>query len=66
MVEDSQGDGRFPDPPCTDESNWSEVFREANNLLDQFIASETGPWRWGRGLSGCAGLKYKALDPSVV
>ena len=48
VMQDSQSDGRFPDPPCADESDWSEVFREANDLRDQLVASNTGPWRWGR------------------
>ena len=49
VVEDSQGNGRFSDPPCADESDWSEVFHETNEICDQFIASETGSRRrrWG-------------------
>ena len=43
MVEDGQSDGCFPDPPWTDESDWSEVFSEANDFLDQVVASKTGP-----------------------
>ena len=54
MVEGGQSDGCFPYPPCTDESDWSEVFREGNDLLDQFLASEAGPGRWGRGFTGYA------------
>ena len=34
VMEDSQGDGSFPDPPCADESDWGEVFCEANDLRD--------------------------------
>ena len=34
VVEDSQSDGRFPDPTWTDESDWREVFGEVNDLLD--------------------------------
>ena len=34
VVEDSQSDGRFPDPPCADESDWSEIFCEVDDLLD--------------------------------
>ena len=47
VVENGQGDGRFPDPPCANESDRSEVFGEINNILDQVITSETGP-RWRR------------------
>ena len=51
VVEDSQSDGRFPDPPWTDESGWSELFRKTEYLLDQLVASEADPWWRGRGLS---------------
>ena len=51
VVEDGQSDGRFPDSPCADESDWGEVFGETNEILDQFIASETGPRRWGWGFT---------------
>ena len=55
VVKDSQGDGCFPNPPCTDESDRCEVFSEANDLVDQLVTSKTGPWWWGRRLSKCAG-----------
>ena len=48
VVEDSQGDGCFPDPPRTDESDGCEIFSETNDLVDQLVASKTGPWWWGR------------------
>ena len=48
VVENRQGDGRLPDSPCTDESNRSETLCEIDDLLYQFVASETGPRRWGR------------------
>ena len=35
VMEDGQGDRSLSNPPGTDESNWSEVFRETNHLLDQ-------------------------------
>ena len=47
VVEDGQSDGCLSDPSRADESDWSEIFREADNLLDQPIAPETGP-RWRR------------------
>jgi len=34
VVENSQGDRRLPNPAGTDESDWSEMFCEANDLLD--------------------------------
>ena len=34
VVENGQSDGRFPNPSCADESDWVEVFCEANNILD--------------------------------
>ena len=45
VVKDGQGDGCFPDPPCTEESDSREVFSETNYLVDQFVASKTGV-RW--------------------
>jgi len=53
VVEDGESDRRFPNPPCTDESDWSEIFCEANDLLDQVLPPETGPRRRGRRLSKC-------------
>ena len=44
VVEDGQSDGGFPDPSWTDESDWSEGFCEANDLLDQLVATKTGSW----------------------
>ena len=48
VVEDGQSDCCFPDPACTDESNRSEVFCEADIVLNQVVAPETGPRRRGR------------------
>ena len=45
VVEDGQGDRRLPDPPWTDESHWSQLFCETNDLLDQVIASKECSWR---------------------
>ena len=51
VVEDGEGDGSFSNSPWTDESNWSEVFSQINDVLDQLATSETGPrWR-GRQFS---------------
>ena len=57
VVEGSQSDGCFPDAPCTNESDWSEGFGEVGDLLDQLIASKTGPWRRGRKFTGWTGYK---------
>ena len=51
MVEDRQGNGRFPNPPWTDEGDWSRVFCETNDLLDKLVAPEKVPRRWGRRFS---------------
>ena len=66
VVEDGQGNGRFPDPPWTDESDWGQVFCEADHLLDHFVTTETGPRWWGRRLSEYARFKYKVTDSSTV
>ena len=48
VVEDSQCYGCLSDPPWTDESDGCEFFGETNDLLDQLVASETGPRPRGR------------------
>ena len=48
MVEDSQSNGRFPYPAWADQSDRSEVFGEADNLLNQLGTPETSPRRRGR------------------
>ena len=51
VVEDRQSDGRFPNPSCTDESDWGQVVCETDDLPDQLVAPETGPRWWGRQFS---------------
>ena len=51
VVEDSQGDRCFPDPPWSDESDRSEISCKANNLLDQLVTSKTSPQWQGRQFS---------------
>ena len=34
VMENSEGDGRFPNPPCTNESDGFKVFSETDNLFD--------------------------------
>ena len=48
VVEDSEGDGCLPDATRTDESDRFEVFSKSGDLLDQLVASETGPESWRR------------------
>ena len=66
VVENGQGDGSFPNPTRPDESDWCATVGETNDLLDQFVASETGPWRRGWGFSGYARHKYEMLNSLVV
>jgi hypothetical protein len=66
VVEDGQSDGRLSNSTSTDESGWSEVFCQPNNLLDQMVASKAGPWRWGWGFSGYAGCKREMAEAIVV
>ena len=51
VVEDGQGNRRFPNPPWTDEGDWSRVFCEANDLLNELVAPEKIPRRRGRRFS---------------
>ena len=61
IVEDGQGDGCFSYTTRTDEGDWGEVFDETNDLLDQFIPSETCP-RWlGRRFSQRSWFKGEVL-----
>ena len=48
MVENRQRNGRLPNPPGANESDWMKVFNEMDYPLDQFIASKERPWwrRW--------------------
>ena len=65
VVEESQRDGRFADSASTDESDGCEAFSEADDLLDQLVASETGE-RWGREFSERdAGSTCKAVDYTI-
>ena len=46
VVEDREGDRSLSNPACTDESDWFEVFCEADDFLDEFVPSKTDPGRW--------------------
>ena len=66
VMENGQSGGCLANSTGTDESDWSEAFRETNNLLDQLVAPKGGPrWR-GRGFSGYARVEYKSMDPLIV
>ena len=61
VVKDGQSDGRLADPAGTNKSNWSQVFCEANDLLDQLVASKEVPrWR-GWEFSGYARFKNETM-----
>ena len=66
VVEDSQSDGCFPDLPWTYEGDWGEIFSETNDLLDQVVASTTGPQRRGRRFTRRARYKREIQDSLVV
>ena len=51
VVEDGKSNRRFPDSACTDEGDWSEIFGETDDALDELLASEAGPRRLGRQFS---------------
>jgi hypothetical protein len=48
VVEDGESNGSFSNPPCTDESDGFKIFCKSDDLLDEFVASETVPRRGGR------------------
>ena len=66
VVEDSQSDGGLANSASTDESDGREVFCEADDLLDQLVASKEGPWWLWCGFSGYAGYTYQIPDPLMV
>ena len=47
VVEDSESDRCFPNPPRTDESDGFEVLGKSDDVPNQLIASKAGPWGWG-------------------
>ena len=51
VVEDREGDGRFPNPACADKSDGFQVFSEFDDPLNQPFASETSSWCRGRQFS---------------
>ena len=66
MVEDSQSNGCFTDPPGTNKSDRGEVLDKINDPLDQLVAPKTGPWWWGRGFAECARCKYEIPSALAV
>ena len=45
VMKDGKGNRRLSDPSRTDQSDGLEVFGQTNDLFDQLVASEAGPWR---------------------
>jgi hypothetical protein len=66
VMEDGQCDRCFANPSGTYESDGLEVLGETDDLLDELVASKTGPWWRRRGFSMCARWKYKTLDTLVI
>ena len=66
LMKDGESNGCFSDPPWTDESDWSEIFSEIDDLLDQLGTSETGSWRRRRRFPKCTRYIYQAVDSLVV
>jgi hypothetical protein len=48
VMKNGQSDGCLAHSASSDESDWSQVFGETDDPLDQLAASETGPRRRGR------------------
>jgi hypothetical protein len=46
VVEDSEGNGSLSNSACADESDGSEVFREANDRFDPLVTSKEDPRGW--------------------
>ena len=66
VVEDDQSSARLPDSAGTDESDWGEVFCQADDLLGQLAAAKVGS-RWPRWrFPSHARCVRKILDASVA
>lgn len=65
-VMDCQSYIRLPDPAGSNKSDECEVSGQANDLLNQFAASEAGSRVQRRRFIRCARYKYKILEPKVV
>jgi hypothetical protein len=61
VVEYSEGNRRFPNPPRSDESDGFEVFCESDNLLDQLVTPETVPGGRGRRFTGLEDGEHSVL-----
>ena len=48
VVEDGESEGRLADSAGTNEGKWSEVFRQADELLGQFVSPKKVPRWWWR------------------
>ena len=59
IMDESQGNGCLANSTSTNESNGCKVFSKGNNLLNQFVASKTGPWWWGRQLPKWNTIDYR-------
>ena len=67
VVEDIEGNRRFPDSSGTDESDGLEALRKTDNPLNQLFAAKTGPRRWGRYFSdGYTNLSLRNGERFVV
>ena len=66
VMEDSQDNGRLPNPAGSNESDGCQVLRQIDDPLDQLVTSETGPRRRGRRFTRRARCKYKILDQLVA
>ena len=65
VVEDAQGNGCLANTTRTDESDWGEAFSETDDLLNQLIPSEEGPWWWGRRFSQYPAFKGEVPVPRL-
>ena len=63
VVEDRQGDRGLADSASTDQSDWSQLLGQIDNLLDQLVAAEERPWGLGWRFSEYATFGYEMIDP---
>ena len=66
VVEDRQGDRGLADSASTDQSDWSQLLGQIDNLLDQLVAAEERPRGLGWRFSGYARFGCEMIGPSKL
>ena len=66
VVEDSENNRSFPDPPCPDESDGFEVSGELDDYLNQLISPEKVPRHGGRQFTTRDAMETSGCRPHRI